>query len=114
MLYVLQEWCYTWRMCVNEAKTQVVHFRSIQTPCTHDEQLDITHIANTWSVTGSRALGGILHKYFNIHGIMGMQFKVLKTRTHCVIPVMNYGSELWATNATNNLKLSCISLYILD
>ena len=75
MLDALHEWCYKWRMCVNEAKTQVMHFRSNQTPRTNDEfiyngkpldivdhyrymgldlneKLDFTHTANTLAAAG--------------------------------------------------------------
>ena len=125
MLDALHEWCYKWRMCVNEAKTQVMHFRSNQTPRTNDEfiyngkplyivdhyrymglelneQLDFTHTANTLAAARSRALGGILHKYFKIHG---MQFKVFKKLFDtCVIPVLNYGSELWGYKCYQKLE----------
>ena len=67
-----------------------------------NEQLDFTHTANTLAAAGSRALGGILHKYFKING---MQFKVFKKLFDtCVIPVLNYGSELWGYKCYQKLE----------
>ena len=58
-----------------------------------NDHLDYTHTASTLAAAGSRALGGITHKYF---ALRGMDFAVYrKLFDSCVVPVLNYGSEIW-------------------
>ena len=55
-----------------------------------NDHLDYTHTANTLAAAGSRALGGITHKYF---ALRGMDFAVCRTLfASCVVPVL---AELW-------------------
>ena len=116
MLNALSVWCRQWHMCVNMEKSQIMHFRVKGKPITNkhfmyngselrivsnyrymgldlNDHLDYTHTTSTLAAAGSRSLGGITHTYF---ALRGMDFTAYgKLFDSCVVPVLNYGSEIW-------------------
>jgi len=125
MLDSINMWCQRWHMTVNQTKTQVMHFRASSKPCTKkrftyagtelqivpcyryvglelNEHLDFTHTANTLASAGSRALGGIIHKFFKMNGMNYATY--LKLFDTCVAPVLNYGSEIWGFKPYQKLE----------
>ena len=67
-----------------------------------NEHLDFTHTANTLASAGSRALGGIIHKFFKMNGMNYATY--LKLFDTCVAPVLNYGSEIWGFKPYQKLE----------
>ena len=116
MLNTINTWCNKWKLLINEAKSNVIHFRpkgklksKIQFKIgdkdlgydtkykylgvTFHENLDFSMHKNILSKSGTRALGSIINKYkLN----KDMPFKMYGKLFHsCVIPILDYGSEVW-------------------
>ena len=119
LLKTTEAWCKNWLLELNIDKTQIVHFRPNRIPRTghkfhmnnqqlinvpnykylgvlFDEHLTFEHAVKTLSTAAGRALGSVCSK-FKLMTEMG--FNTFNTLcNNCVIPVMNYGFEIWGCN----------------
>ncbi len=116
MLDAVGSWCNKWRLTVNEAKSNVVHFRppSLQvsnvvftcagkTIATHksykylglwlNEHLDMKFTVKQTTKAASRALGAVYTKFISGGGMThDVYTKLVET---VVEPVLFYGSGIW-------------------
>ena len=119
MLDAVNEWCYKWRLSLNESKTKVIHFRPPSFPKTNyqfmcgnktisteasykylgmwlNEFLDMTYSVKEIAKSASRALGAIFAKYMCSGG---MNYSVFTKLVETVVePVLFYGSGIWGLN----------------
>ena len=115
MINKVSKYCEKWRLFVNIAKTNIIHFRNSQTPQTSvhfyyrnqviekvksrrylgievSEYVDFNIIVNTLSDASSRALGALTAKYYKAKD---MCFDVYQhVYNTCVAPIMDYASEV--------------------
>ena len=59
-----------------------------------NEYLDYTQCVDIISGASSRALGGLVSRYYNMHGLHYETYTKLY-QNHLVIPVMDYASAIW-------------------
>ena len=116
MLNTMQNWCKKWRLKVNTAKTNIVHFRTSRTPKTDfnfmyddekltivpeykylgvimDEHLNFNSCSKTLAESGGRALSAIISR-LKSHKDVGFK-SFTKVYDACVVPVTDYGSGVW-------------------
>ena len=116
MLDRVHEWCYKWRISVNQKKTKVMHFRPKTVNCTQtiftigdiniscaenyrylgiwlNEHLDFSVAINELAKSASRALGALCTKYFDAGGFSYEVFT--KLYESLVQPITLYGSAIW-------------------
>ena len=116
MLEILDSWCNKWKLKINGAKSQVVHFRKKHVKqSTHDFSLQGSRVtyANTYKYLGmlfdahlsfengvetlatasGRALGSLINKHKTLKD---MHFNTYTSLYNTgVVPVMDYASEIW-------------------
>jgi hypothetical protein len=115
-LDVAHAWCTKWRMTVNNGKTKIMHFRMKSVPRAEfqfhlggnnlsycesyrylglelNETLDYTQCANVMAGASSRALGGLVSRYYNMHGLHYDTYT--KLYHSLVTPVMDYAAAVW-------------------
>jgi hypothetical protein len=125
MLNNVFQWCSKWRMTVNTEKTQIVHFRPVNTRLTSssfifnnvvlqvvseykylgvyfDEFLTFKKTATVLSESASRALGAIRYRLKYLKECRYSSFT--KLFTSCVIPIMEYGASVWGTKLFENIE----------
>ena len=116
MLNYIEDWCKTWGMKINMAKSKMMHIRKKGTACSPfkfklgpnyveytqkykylgvilDEFLDFSGHTDAMTSSGLRALGTLISKYKKMNG-MGYE-TYTKCYNTCVCPVIDYGSEVW-------------------
>ena len=116
MIKHMQKWCRQWRLKINRAKTNVVHFRNKRKPRTSfkfefdnmpldvvdkykylgiyfDEHLNFGDSADILAESSGRALGGIISKFKNMKNLTYDIFqKLFQTG---VVPIMDYCAGVW-------------------
>lgn len=133
MLNVLHNWCCRWRLVINQAKTQIIHFRKRSAPRS-TEVLTFDNM-NSEYVTHYKYLGFTFDEFMNFDGVkilaasasraLGSVINKLKvckdlgysTYTQlydaCVSPVLNYAAGVWgakqipALEAVENRAIRC-------
>ena len=116
MINCVYSWCRRWRLCVNLAKTNVVHFRAkrrklsqykfyygtnvIDYVCKYKylgvvfhEHMDFIECANYLADAAGRALGAVISKFRKLKNIRFLTFT--KLFNAMVIPVMDYSAGVW-------------------
>ena len=116
MINCVYSWCRRWRLCVNLAKTNVVHFRAkrrklsqykfyygtnvIDSVCKYKylgvvfhEHMDFIECANYLADAAGRALGAVISKFRKLKNIRFLTFT--KLFNAMVIPVMDYSAGVW-------------------
>ena len=116
MINILHEWCAKWRLSLNREKTQIVHFRpsgrqmsnfvflygndTLRTVPNYkylgiilDEFLKYDACVKTISISGGRALGGIISKFKTFKNVGFYTFSKLFSAG--VTPVLEYASGVW-------------------
>ena len=124
-LNIVNEWCKTWRMELNQDKTKVLHFRpgsAPQTSCTFkcgelnielatkykylglyfNDNMDDTEIIKDVAKGAIRALGAVITKYKGTGGILYESFT--KLYEACVQPVLLYGAGIWGSKEYTKLN----------
>ena len=124
MMDELSNWCRKWHMRVNSDKTQVVHFRGKRVRkteckfylganqisvvekyqylgCTITEHLNLKLTADSLAEGAGRALGKVTAKHFQNKGLGYNTYT--KLYNTCIIPIMDYGSGIWAYSNNDNL-----------
>ncbi len=115
-LNTLHNWCYKWRLCINNEKTKIVHFRpKAQERTLHnfdingvaleivseykylgvllDEHLDYEKTAELLSSAAGRALGGVINK---VKWNKDLGYKTYtRLIDSCVVPIILYASGVW-------------------
>ena len=115
LLDILYQWCMKWRLNVNIAKTQIVHFRPSRRKCTtvtfkygenslllvpsykylgiiFDEHLNFNECVMTLATAGGRALGGIISKFKSLKNVGYHTFK--KLYYSGVSSILEYSEEI--------------------
>ena len=124
MLDFVHEWCRKWRLRVNYAKSNVVHFRNKGKDCSTfgfhigdqpveyatvyrylgihmQENLDFCEAAEVLSQAGGRALGAMISK---IHSYKDIGYNTYsKLFNSCVAPVIDYCSGVWGFKQFNKI-----------
>ena len=123
MLDKMHEWCSKWRLKVNQDKSNIVHFRSSRKPLTNfqfkygvhhlntvseykylgvllDQHLKFSSCSKTLADSGGRALSAVISKFKQFKDIGFTSFT--KMFNSCVVPVLDYGSEIWAKAKVNH------------
>ena len=123
-LDTLQRWCDRGRMRVNVDKTKIVHFRKETQQKTEFEfkfhaekvdkvdsyrylglelsdKLDFSHSVNVLSSGGGKALGNLIFRHKNAHGLPYSVYTKLYQST--VVPVMDYSCEIWGVSNLINV-----------
>lgn len=118
----LHEWCYKWRLELNQGKTKVVHFRKKSAKCTEfdfhcgntsidkvknykylglwfNEHLDMTYAAREIAKYATRALGSIIVKFKVLGDISYSCFKNMYES--CIEPILLYGAGVWGMKVYN-------------
>ena len=116
MLDTLHTWCTKWKVFINKENSNIVHFRKVNSrQSTHNfkvgpliidyasqyeylgiiftEYLSFDKNAEALADSGRRALGALVSK-LKKNNFMGYQ-TYTKLYNSCVIPVLDYGSEIW-------------------
>jgi hypothetical protein len=116
MLNCLFEWCMKWRLVVNEGKTKVMHIRPSRTPLTPcifkfgnkvldivqsykylgiyvNEHVDYKYTATMLAAAGSRALGSLRNRIYNLKNILLGTYTQLFTSG--VTPILDYCAGVW-------------------
>ena len=116
LLEIMYDWCSKWRLSLNKEKTQVVHFRpsnksssnfvflygkdTLRTVSTYkylgiilDEFLNYNACIKTLSISGGRALGGVISKFKSFRNVGYNTFTKLYYAG--VTPVLDYASGVW-------------------
>ena len=125
LLNCLYKWTCKWRVCINESKSNVIHFRkpnkrqseykfiignrNIQYTDTYkylglilDENLNFTPAIEALASSGQRALGSVISKY---KCCKYMGFKTYTTFYNSgVAPILEYCSIIWAHKVINKLE----------
>ena len=114
---ILRDWCNTWRLNVNLAKSQIMHFRKSRKRLTKfnfmfgdkpiemvskyrylgiifDENLNFTECATTLADSAGRALGSVISKFSSFKNIRFSIFTKLFDST--VWPILDYCSSVWS------------------
>ena len=125
MLNALSEWCKKWRLTVNETKTKIVHFRPKRTPLTTNvftlneknieivshykylglqlqEFFDLNFTADFLANAGSRALGALRNKIYNVKDMKLGTFTKLFTTG--ITPILDYCSGVWGFNSYKSIE----------
>ena len=116
MLNYLNDWCKTWQLDINEAKSNIVHFRKPTWPRTEfeftferkllnivteykylglylNEFMDFGKSVAYLAASGTRALGAIRNKLYNIKNVRyAVYSKLFQTG---VTPILDYCSAIW-------------------
>ncbi len=115
----VSDWCWKWRLVINQEKTQIVHFRkqAVQrssfvfnfgsTPLTYaneykylgltlDEHLTFKPAIGILSDSAGRALGSVPSKVKNCRDLSFKSFTQLYKS--CVCPVSDYAAGVWGFN----------------
>ena len=123
MLDKMHEWCCKWRLKVNQEKSNIVHFRNSRKPLTNfqfkygehildtvseykylgvllDEHLKFNSCSKTLADSGGRALSAVISKFKQFKDIGFTSFT--KMFNSCVVPVLDYGSGIWAKAKVNH------------
>ena len=116
MLNCLYNWCHRWRLVVNESKTQIMHMRPPRYQRTQhsfkfgdknleivqsykylgiciNEHLEYKHTAAMLAEAGSRALGALRNKIYNLKDIMIGAFTTLFNAG--ITPILDYCAGVW-------------------
>ena len=116
LLDILYDWCAKWRLSLNRDKTQIVHFRpsgqnmskfvflygrdTLRTVSKYkylgiifDEYLKFDECVKTISISGGRALGGIISKFKSFKNVGYNTFSKLYVAG--VVPVLEYAAGVW-------------------
>ena len=116
MLDKVDSWCRTWRLSINNTKTEVIHFRKEHDPQTDFDfkfgdaeiekvasykylgldltySMNFTHTVEVLAKAASRSLGQLAHKYYTNDGLSFDTYTALYNAY--VIPIMNYGAGVW-------------------
>ena len=116
LLDLLHDWCSKWRLSLNRDKTQIVHFRpsgrnmskfvflygrdTLRTVSTYkylgiilDEFLKFDACVKTISISGGRALGGIISKFKSLKNVGYHTFSKLYFAG--VAPILEYAAGVW-------------------
>ena len=124
-------WCVKWRLNINNSKNKVMHFRKKSQPRTPtqfnfgdsnislcetyrylglelNENLDYTQCVNIISGSSSRALGGLVSRYYNMNGLQYETYT--KLFNNLVTPVMDYAAAIWGYKDHQKLTLCNIAL----
>jgi hypothetical protein len=114
----VNNWCFKWKMEINENKTKVIHFRKISVQVTNsrfkcgtksiniaadykylglwfNEHLDMMHAAREIAKSATRALVSIIVKFKALGGISYNCFKKLYESS--VEPILKYAAGVWGT-----------------
>ena len=114
----VNNWCFKWKMEINENKTTVIHFRKKSVQVTNsrfkcgtksiniaadykylglwfNEHLDMMHAAREIAKSATRALGSIIVKFKALGGISYNCFKKLYESS--VEPILKYAAGVWGT-----------------
>ena len=125
MLNILSNWCKNWRMTVNVAKTNIIHFRKARARKTNfifvldeaiikiidkyrylglifNEFLNFKITAEVLADAGGRALGAIYNKYKTNKGFGYETYT--KLYNSGVIPVLDYGACVWGFKDFDNMN----------
>ena len=126
MLDFVHEWCRKWRLRINNAKSNVVHFRNKGKECStfgfhtgdHSveyanvyrhlgihmhENLDFSETTEVLSQAGGRALGAMISK---THGYKDIGYNAYsKLFNSCVAPVTDYCSGVWGFKQFNKIDI---------
>jgi hypothetical protein len=118
MLDVVHDWCCKWRLCINEEKTKIVHYRppsmiqndvkfkcgTFEVPYVTsykylglwlDQFLDLKTAVKEIAKSASRALGVLICKS---KAVGGMSYNVFtKLFNSLVTPILMYGAGIWGT-----------------
>ena len=134
LLSTLNDWCFKWRMSINQEKTQVIHFRPHNTPRSahqfkcgdisldivseykylglyFNEFVDFHSSIKVLAKSANRALGVLLAKSKAFGGLPYRIFSRLYETM--VLPVLLYGSALWGlkeyseVNSVQNKAAKC-------
>ena len=115
-LDMVHTWCYKWRLRVNTSKTKIMHLRRKTQPRSNyqfhigdqiisycdryrylgldlNEHMDYSHCVNIIAGAGGRALGGLISRYYQMHGLHYDTFT--KLYHSLVTPVLDYASAIW-------------------
>ncbi|KAK6191131.1 hypothetical protein SNE40_002872 [Patella caerulea] len=136
MLNCVNEWCYKWRLQINNSKSNILHFRTVNTERSKfefkcgretllysekykylglwfDEHLCYKIAVKELAKSASRALGALGNKFF---ALGGMSFTVFNTLYECLVePVLLYGAAIWGTSehsAINNVRTRACKLFL--
>ena len=116
MLNKVFEWCKKWKLCINEDKTNILHFRNsnvslsnhtftfgnltLDYKCKYkylgvyfNEFLNFKDTAQVLSDSAGRALGGVISKFQNTRDVGFNTFNCLYSA--CILPIMEYCSGVW-------------------
>lgn len=116
LLNALYDWCFKWRLKVNESKSKIIHFRKSNVPLTNakfqfgtcelekvshykylgvllDENLNFLQCTKALADSGGRALGAIISKFKSLKNVGFNTFQVMYNSG--VKPVIEYGSGVW-------------------
>ena len=136
LLDELHNWCFQWRLKVNESKTKIVHFRKSKLPMTEydfaygdctlekvtsykylgiimDDNLKFDICTKTLADSGGRALGAIISKFKSLKNV---GFKTFENMYNSgVKPVLEYGSGVWghiSGSCIDNVHYRAIRYYL--
>ena len=126
LLDIMKQWCYRWRLKVNNDKSKVVHFRPSRKQSTNytfkygENEIELVHsykylgiimdeflkfdlCTKTLANAGGRALGAIISKFRNLKGIGYNTFSKLYD---CKVkPILEYGSGVWGFVKENHIDI---------
>ena len=136
MLNIMYSWCRKWRMNINIAKSNIIHFRHNKAPETKqkfyfgekeinlsksykylgvilDEHLTFQECIKSLSDSASRALGSIITKCKSYRDFRFKTFS--KLFESGVIPILDYGSVIWGSFSlkTPDIVLNKAARFIL-
>ena len=122
-LNALDEWCKTWWMAINPAKSQAIHIRNPQRPrcegklrCGDDEiefvdrykylgiyiheHLSFKPTVEALTSSASRSFGRIVNMFKKLHNMGIRTYETLYNSF--VVPIMNYGAGVWGFEEFND------------
>lgn len=125
-MHKLNQWCKKWRLCINQSKTKILHFRN-QSKARSDyvfkcgdtiieydscykylgfwmnEYLDISKSIREFAKSASRALGAVYAKYLSAGG---MSYDVYTKLINSIVePVLFYGAGIWGQRYYNEIEV---------
>lgn len=125
-LDILTDWCMRWRLNVNCAKSNIMHFRKRNIPRSkfnfrigneelqyvHQyryldvifyEKMDFNTTAEVLGKSGGRALGAMISK---IHNYKDVGFNTYEKLFHsCVVPILDYCSGVWGFKTYHSIEI---------
>jgi len=136
LLDELYNWCFKWRIKVNESKSKVVHFRKPSICVTDvdfkysnaildkvpsykylgvifDEYTKFDFCTKALADSGGRALGAIISKFKSLKNVGYKTFEVMYNSG--VKPVLEYGSGVWGHvngNCINSIQNRAMRFYL--